>query len=110
MLTISNQMKKKILFISSSAALSITFAAISNSRTTFLTPESCCLTTQDIEVCTSCEVTASAHKLGFKVAEARLECVGKGTCVIPTNEFGLTASCSGKLVKYDLSVLGKKVN
>ena len=53
---------------------------------------------------------ASAKKAFVTVASAYLECNGKGTCQIPSNEFNLSASCSGKQVKFDLYVLGKKVN
>lgn len=103
-------MKRKTFIISLCVALSIAFAAFCNFHADSCDTDNYRLTSQEIEACTSCEVTASAHKMGIKIAEASLECKGLGTCMIPTNEFGLTASCSGKMVKYDLSVLGKKVN
>ena len=64
----------------------------------------------DVEALSYCEVTATAEKAFVTVASAYLECNGKGTCQIPSNEFNLSASCSGKQVKFDLYVLGKKVN
>jgi hypothetical protein len=65
---------------------------------------------QEVEALTDCDVTAKAKKGVLTVASAVLVCKGKGTCCIPENEFGLTATCSGKMVTYDLYVLGKKVN
>ncbi|MGN0514657.1 MAG: hypothetical protein ACI4GD_10285 [Lachnospiraceae bacterium] len=64
----------------------------------------------DVEALSYCEVTATAKKGFVTIASAYLECKGKGICQIPDNEFKLTASCSGKQVKYELSVMGNKVN
>ena len=65
---------------------------------------------QEVEALTDCDVTAQAKKGFVTIATASLVCKGKGTCQIPENEFGLTAVCSGKMITYELKVLGRKVN
>lgn len=72
------------------------------------------LLAENVEALSSCDAYASAStKVLWKTitASAYLECKGsKGTCCIPSNDYGLTASCSGKQVSYVLKVNGKRVN
>lgn len=73
------------------------------------------LLAENVEALSSCDAYASVEMktllLGKITATAKLECSGsKGTCQIPDNDYGLSASCSGKQVNYTLTVNGRKVN
>ena len=107
-------MKKKVIMMLSCIAAVAIATVVGKSVSLQSTNEACTLLIQDVEALAKCDVSAKATKNVFgidvPVATAYLECDGQGTCQIPSNEFGLTASCSGKQIKYEIRVMGKKVN
>lgn len=108
---LKNKKMKKLLIPLSFTAIAVvcSFLSIRTYQSYVLGDSNAFLS--ESEALASCEVTASATKGFITVASAYLECKGSnGTCQIPSNEFGLTASCSGSMTQYDLYVMGVKVN